>query len=132
GSRRGGLVCHPRLDPRRSRPLMDLEFAHPEFLYLVLLLPVWWLAVWPRAGGGVLFARGDSARRRARRTGASAGFVLTLPRLLRAAVLFCLILAVWEPRRPEFKREISLPGKGIGLVVDLSSSVLAEGLDGGD
>jgi Ca-activated chloride channel homolog len=111
---------------------MDLEFAHPEFLYLVLLLPVWWVAVWPRAGGGVLFARGDSARRLARWKGVSAGVVLMLPRLLRTAALLALIVALADPQRPEYVRESSLQGKGIGLVLDLSSSMLAEDMEAGE
>ena len=64
---------------------MRLEFVRPDLLYLVLLVPVWWLLVWPRRGGGVLYARGDFARRITGWWGRRAWFVLTLPRFIRAA-----------------------------------------------
>lgn len=112
--------------------MIDLEFAHPEFLYLALLLPLWWVVVWPRAGGGVLHARGDSARRVARWKGLSAGVILMLPRLLRGGALLALILALADPQRPEYVRETSLEGKGIGLVLDLSSSMLAKDMENGE
>ncbi|MQA90347.1 MAG: VWA domain-containing protein [Gemmatimonas sp.] len=110
---------------------MDLEFANPEILNLLFLLPVWWLLVWPRTGAGVLYARGESARSLARWWGAPAGFVLLLPRLLRTAAVVSLVLALADPQTTDVVEEMSLQGKGIGLVVDLSSSMLAEDMEAG-
>ncbi|MEX2581740.1 MAG: VWA domain-containing protein [Gemmatimonadota bacterium] len=111
---------------------MDLEFARPEFLYLLLILPVWWMLVWPRAGAGVLHARGDSAHRLRRLWGAPSALVLLLPRLMRTVAIGALILALADPQRVEIVRETSLQGKGMGLVVDLSSSMLAEDMEAGE
>jgi Ca-activated chloride channel family protein len=110
---------------------MAIEFARPELLSLLLILPVWWLLVWPWPGRGVLFARGESARPHAGRWGARGTIVLLAPRLLRAAVVVFLVAALAEPQRVDPIEERSLAGKGIGLAVDLSSSMLAEDMDGG-
>lgn len=108
-----------------------MEFARPDLLYLLLLLPVWWLLVWPRAGRGVVFARGDAARRLSRWWGAPSALVLALPRLLRAAAMAALVLALADPQRVETRQESSIEGKGIGLIVDLSSSMLATDMEDG-
>ena len=42
--------------------LMRIEFARPELLYLLLLLPLWGLLAWPRAGRGVLYTHGNPGR----------------------------------------------------------------------
>src|SRR5690606_32804239 len=100
---------------------MVIEFGRPEFLSLLLLLPIWWLLLWPWSGGGVLFTRGESARPHAGRWGVRGSIVLLAPRILRASTLACLVIALAEPQRVEPIEERSLVGKGIGLVVDLSS-----------
>jgi Ca-activated chloride channel family protein len=109
---------------------MQLELARPHFLYLLLLVPVWWLLVWPRPGGGVLFSRGESARRLTRWWGAPSAVILTLPRFLRAAAMASLVVALAEPQRVEITRDVVLQGKGIGLALDLSSSMLAVDAEG--
>lgn len=110
---------------------MRLEFGRPDFIYLLLLLPVWWLLVWPRAGGGVLFARGEAARRLRGWLGVRSAVVLTLPRLLRSSAMVCLVVALADPRRVEIVEEVSMQGKGIALAVDVSSSMLSFDMEGG-
>ncbi len=106
--------------------MMYIEFARPDLLYLLALLPFWGLLVWPRVGRGVLYARGDSREKRLRWSSVRSALILTAPRLLRAASLACLVVALAGPERVETIEEITTEGKGLGLVVDLSSSMLAE------
>ncbi|MDR0786647.1 MAG: VWA domain-containing protein [Gemmatimonadota bacterium] len=110
---------------------MEIEFARPEAFRLLLVLPVWALLVWPWPGGGLAFVRGDTARSVVGRWSVSAALILTLPRLLRAATLVCLVVALARPERVEVVETRSFRGKGIGLAVDLSSSMLATDMGDG-
>jgi Ca-activated chloride channel homolog len=105
------------------------QFARPEFLYLLLLLPVWWLLVWPHGGQGVLFTRSDSARASGSRWGVRATFLLFLPRMLRALAMVAIVVALADPQRTETTQEMGLRGKGMSIVLDLSSSMLAVDMD---
>jgi Ca-activated chloride channel family protein len=105
---------------------MTIEFTHPDMLYALLALPVWALIVWPRAGRGVLYTRGSTSPRPSTLGWAPAAFVLVVPKLLTATALAALIVALAGPQQVEIVRETELEGRGIGLVVDLSSSMLAE------
>jgi Ca-activated chloride channel family protein len=105
---------------------MRIEFSRPDFLYLLGLLPVWVLLVWPRAGRGVLFTRGDVGASLLRGAGVRSAIALTAPRLLRGLALGLLVVALAGPERIETVHDVTLEGKGMGLVVDLSSSMLAE------
>ncbi len=110
----------------------SLSFGRPDVLYLLLVLPVWWVIVWPRAGRGVLFSRGESARRTAGWGRIPHGIlVLILPLVLRSLVMGSLVVALADPHRTELTPEIATRGKGIGLAVDLSSSMLAKDMEGG-
>jgi len=110
---------------------MTIAFTRPDLLYGLLLLPVWALLVWPRAGRGVLYTRGDEGGRAASWPGASAAVVLLLPKALTGTALAALIVALAGPQRVEIVQETALEGRGIGLVVDLSSSMLAEDMGEG-
>jgi len=105
---------------------MRIEWVRPDLLYGLLALPVWALLVWPRAGRGVLFTRGSSTPRRSMLGWAPVAFVLVVPKLLTGAALAALIVAIAGPQQVEVVRDTMLEGRGIGLVVDLSSSMLAE------
>ncbi|MSR06864.1 MAG: VWA domain-containing protein [Gemmatimonadetes bacterium] len=110
---------------------MRLEFASPHFLYLLLLLPVWWVLVWPRGGAGVLFTRGDLVSRQVGWWGVRSAVALTLPRVLRSVAMALIVVALAEPERIEVIEETALRGRGIGLALDLSSSMLAVNAQGG-
>lgn len=103
--------------------MISVEFARPEFLYLLLLLPLWWLLVWPWAEGGVLYTGTEAARGSFRWRGARIP-VLLAPRLLRFGALACLVAALAEPEQVEVVQETTLRGNGIALAVDISTSML--------
>ena len=105
---------------------MYVEFTRPDLLYLLALIPLWGLLVWPAAGRGVFYTRGDPDARRSRIASVRSGLILLAPRLLRALAIGSLIVALAGPVRIETVEELATEGKGIGLVVDLSSSMLAE------
>lgn len=110
---------------------MTIEFTRPELLYGLLLLPVWALVVWPRAGRGVLYTRGSGGPRRAHASWGAAALVRLAPKLLTGLALTTLLVAVAGPERVEVIQEETLEGRGLGLVVDLSSSMLAEDMGDG-
>ena len=105
---------------------MRIEFLRPDLLYGLLALPMWALLVWPRAGRGVLYTRGPGGERHGSAPWIPAAFVRFAPKLLTAAALASLIVALAGPQRVEVVREEMLEGRGLSLVVDLSSSMLAE------
>jgi Ca-activated chloride channel family protein len=110
---------------------MTIVFTRPDLLYGLLLLPVWALLVWPRAGRGVLYTRGSAGARHATWSWAPAAVVLLVPKLITGSALAALILALAGPQRVDTVQETVLEGRGIGLVVDLSSSMLAEDMGDG-
>ncbi len=105
---------------------MPIELTRPELLYLLGLIPFWALLTWPRAGRGVLYARGEPTGQRLRWSGVRAAAILLAPRVLRVLAFASLVMALTGPQRIEIVEEMTTEGKGIGLVVDLSSSMLAE------
>ena len=110
---------------------MRIEFARPELLYLLWLLPLWGLLVWPRAGRGVLYTHGGAGRGMGRWPGLRSVVVRIASPTLRAASLACLVVALAGPDRVETVEEFATQGVGLGLVVDLSSSMLAEDMGDG-
>lgn len=109
---------------------MNVEFVRIELLWLLALLPVWWLVARPAARAGVLFSRSDRAaavgpgRWRARA-------IAVLPRLLRVAVLACLIVVLAGPVLIYKKDAVEREEIAIVMAVDLSSSMLAEDMEQG-
>ena len=118
------------MPPLPQLPQLPAEFARPDYLYLLLALPVWLLLVWPRTGSGVLYSRGEAARRLTRWWGPS-GIVLILPKLLRGLAMAALIVAIADPQRIEVVQDRELRGRAMGIVVDLSSSMLAIDMEAG-
>ncbi len=110
---------------------MRIEFARPELLYLLWLLPLWGLLVWPRAGRGVLYTHGDPVRGPTRWPSLRAVVIRIAQPILRAASLACLVVALAGPDRVETVEEFATQGIGLGLVVDLSSSMLAADMGDG-
>lgn len=108
---------------------MNIVFEHPRILLLLLLLPAWWMTTRARAGG-ILFSRGGSAgqARTGRWTGALLG---ALPRTLRTLALASVVVALAHPHRVVEVEEVTISGKGLGLALDISSSMLAADLGDG-
>ena len=111
--------------------MTDLEFSRPELLYLLWLIPVWLLLVWPWGAAGVVFTGAEPVRPHAGRFGVRGLMVTLVPRALRVVAMGLLVVALAGPQRVESIEEVTLAGKGLSLVVDLSSSMLAEDMDGG-
>lgn len=103
-----------------------LDVTRPEVLWLLALIPVWALLVWPWAGRGVPYTRSDPGARRSRWLGARGALLLVVPRLLTALAMAVLIVGLSGPELVEPTEDTVLEGGSTGLVVDLSSSMLAE------
>lgn len=110
---------------------MSVEFVRPEFLYTLLLLPLWWVLMWSGAGSGLLFVRGDSTEPAEAPRGIRIAIIVSLPRLLRLGSIACLVVALAEPQRVEVIQETELRGEGIALAVDISTSMLATDMEDG-
>jgi len=110
---------------------MRFEFARPDVLFLLLFLPLWWMLVWPRVGGGVLHTRGDLARGLSPWWIPGSTVVLALPRLVRLLAMSCLVVALAGPQWVETVRQVTLRGTEMALAIDLSTSMLAEDMEAG-
>jgi Ca-activated chloride channel family protein len=110
---------------------MRVELARPDLLYLLALLPLWGLLLWPRVGRGFLYTRGVLSSRRVLAAGVRSALVLLGPRVLTAAAFVAIVIALAEPQRVEVTHDTIMEGHGIGLVIDLSSSMLAEDMGNG-
>lgn len=109
---------------------MSFEFVQAEFLLLLLLVPVWGLLVWPREGRGVLFSRAGFAAHPTRSKRARHILLAGAPIVLRGLTIACLVVALAGPERVETVEAMSTGGRGIGLVLDLSTSMLADDMEG--
>ena len=110
---------------------MRIEFVRPDYLYLLALLPLWALLLWPRTGRGVLYTRGAPPGRRLLGADLGAALVLLTPRFLTGGAIGAMIVAVAGPERVDLTRDTVLEGHGMALVLDLSSSMLAEDMGEG-
>ena len=108
---------------------MSIEFVRSELLYLLLVLPLWWLLVWPWSTGGVLFVSGGTLARGLAGSLGGRALVLGLPRLLRAGAMASLVVALVHPQLVEVAQERVLRGKAIALAVDISTSMLADDME---
>lgn len=98
-----------------------MTFARPLLLLLLAAIPLW---IWWRARrrpAAVRVADGGVARR-----AASAAWPLRLPPALRAAAFATLVLAAAGPRLPGDRTVLRREGIAIMVVIDVSSSMLAE------
>ena len=108
---------------------MTIELTRPEAINLLLLLPLWAILAWPWAGRGVPYTHGAAGiPRRHDWLDARAALILLVPRLLTACALAMLILGLAGPQLVEPDEETVLEGGSMGLVVDVSTSMLAEDL----
>jgi Ca-activated chloride channel family protein len=102
--------------------LSGIQLATPWALLLLLLLPVWWIVRAKRRPPAITFSRAATLAR-----GPHAGSrVARTLFLLRNLVLFGLVIAAARPRSRGHAENVTSQGINIVLVIDLSSSMLAE------
>lgn len=100
-----------------------IRFLHPEFLWLLCLLPV--LAIWRGRKGNVAaveYSSAEIARAAARETRSKPGRWLTALRALTAALL---IFGLARPQFGQGESEVQASGVDIMLAVDVSGSMEA-------
>lgn len=101
---------------------MSFGFQNPWALLLLLGIPLWYL-VRHRRRRSILFSRAGSM---ASVASWPARWLARMPDWLRAAVLAALIVALAGPRTGASLTAVDADGIAIMLVVDISSSMLAE------
>lgn len=104
---------------------MRIEFLRPDWFWLLLLVPVWWLVAWRAARIDVVFPRTSNAIE-VRPVGLGARIVDLLPSLLRALALSAVLLAVAGIGTVTTVDEEVRERLAVALVLDLSSSMQAE------
>lgn len=97
-------------------------FEHPWALLLLLALPVWHLYR-QRHRPALLFSRAAASGTLGSR---GALFLARIPEWLRTVAAAALIFALAGPRTGQSSTEIEAEGIAIALVVDISTSMLAE------
>lgn len=102
--------------------LPPVQFVTPWMLALLALLPVWWFVRSRRQPPAITFSR-TSTLARGPRVGSRVDRLLFL---LRNLVLIGLIVALARPRGVGHAENVTSEGINIVLVIDLSSSMLAE------
>ena len=104
---------------------MSFELARPEWLTLWVIIPLWWYWLRPRAGWGLLVARGQEATSISLRPWLG-WLAENSPRVFRALAVALLIVALAEPRLVSTYEEPITEGVGIAFAIDLSTSMWAE------
>jgi Ca-activated chloride channel family protein len=104
---------------------VTVELARPEWLVLLLLLPAWWWWTRPPARWGLLVARGEEAGAVAV-TSWVAALLESAPRVLRAAAVALLIVALARPQLIRTYEESIEQGVAVAVAIDLSTSMWAQ------
>ena len=108
---------------------MNYEFADPTLLWLLLCVPAlawWYFGRRRRRSGSLLYSDLSAVRRADTRRGGRWRYVLPVLRLLALAAL---VVAFARPRAGVTSENILTEGIDIVLVLDISSSMLAEDLE---
>jgi Ca-activated chloride channel family protein len=108
---------------------MYIDFARPELLLLLTLLPLWAIAARQGLGTGVMYSGGDPSGLHQHAT-VGGRFFLLLPNVLSGTTMALLIVALAGPQSIEIVPRTAPRGAGIALAVDLSTSMLAEDMEG--
>ena len=99
-----------------------LELQSPEALFLLLILPVWWLWRRRRSEDAIVFSR-TAVLARGPKAGQGVARAIFL---LRNHVIAGVIVAIARPRSGAHVENITSTGINIVLSMDLSSSMLAQ------
>ena len=105
-----------------------MEFAHPQWLFLLVLVPAYGLLrwLWRRRTPGLVFSNTKAAENTPRGLRVYAS---VLPPLLRMGAMTLCILALARPQVREVTQERYAEGVDIVLVLDTSTSMRAEDFD---
>lgn len=103
-------------------PFMAVQLVTPWVLLLLLALPVWWIIRARRRPPAITFSRTATL---ARGPHVGSGIERTLF-IMRNLVLATLVVALARPRSVGHAENVTSEGINIVLVIDLSSSMLAE------
>lgn len=101
---------------------LAIQFATPWALLLLLTLPVWWFVRARRRPPAITFSR-TATLARGPQSGARVARILFV---LQNVALAALITALARPRSRGHAENVTSQGINIVLVIDLSSSMLAE------
>ena len=99
-----------------------IEFASPWALWLLLVLPLWWLVRRKRRPVAIAFPRAATLKGVVRRSGRMALVLVSL----RVLAIAAMILALARPRSGAREDQILSEGIDIIVALDISSSMLAE------
>jgi Ca-activated chloride channel family protein len=103
--------------------MTTLEFENPWALLLLFAIPAWWWFARQRRAPALVFSRTALLGRFAPR---SSAVLARAPGWLRGLALAAVIVAIAAPRTGAAVVDIDAEGIAIMLVVDVSSSMLAE------
>ncbi|HUF50517.1 MAG TPA: VWA domain-containing protein [Longimicrobiales bacterium] len=104
---------------------MNFSFAHPWVLALLLLIPLY---AWYTRGGRPRTLTFSRTAALARLVPGSSRIVARIPGWLRALACAAIIIAMATPRTGAAVVDVDAEGIAIAIVVDISSSMLAEDL----
>lgn len=103
-------------------PFISVQMVTPWVLLLFLVLPVWWIIRARRRPPAITFSRTSTL---ARGPHVGSGIERTIF-IMRNIVLAGLVIALARPRSVGHAENVTSEGINIVLVIDLSSSMLAE------
>ena len=109
---------------------MMFALARPGWLLLLILVPVWYWWIRPRASWGLLVARGEEAKAVSLRAWA-AGALERMPQVARALGVASLIVYLVEPQLVRTYEEPVTEGVAIAIAIDLSTSMSARDMGAG-
>lgn len=106
--------------------LFGYSFLHPQFFWLLLLIPLYWLWLWFLAHRekATLTLSNTNIAEKLKTNWRS--LLMYLPPVLRSAAMALIITALARPQSTTETKEVNVEGIDIVLSMDISGSMLAE------
>lgn len=108
--------------------LQNIQFVHPYFLLLLLLIPLVGIFYWHKQKKQQITIKLSSLKALENSTSWRGKLREGLP-ILRALAFILLVIALARPQRMLKEEQIKAEGIDIAMVIDLSSSMLAKDFD---
>ena len=108
--------------------LNNIEFANPDYLYLLLVIPLMGLWYWLKIRRGKAEIRISGTGFFARTRWSWRQYLYHILFLLRILAVALLIVAIARPQSTSSSKDITIEGIDIVMAMDISSSMLAEDL----